>query len=89
MHGWTLAVRYLVAVHPTAYSSSNILCQLLIMPYRHVIRHHTYTFADLKSLLARASPLRSGDVLAGVRYLRPGPEPPGVFAAPGLGPPVG
>ncbi|WP_046243278.1 ethanolamine ammonia-lyase subunit EutB [Hymenobacter terrenus] len=36
------------------------------MPYRHVIRHQTYTFADLKTLLARASPLRSGDVLAGV-----------------------
>ncbi|HEX8656704.1 MAG TPA: ethanolamine ammonia-lyase subunit EutB, partial [Hymenobacter sp.] len=36
------------------------------MPYRHTIRHQTYAFADLKTLLARASPLRSGDVLAGV-----------------------
>ena len=36
------------------------------MPYRHTIRHQAYAFADLKTLLARASPLRSGDVLAGV-----------------------
>jgi ethanolamine ammonia-lyase large subunit len=36
------------------------------MPYRHTVGHHTYQFADLKTLLARASPLRSGDVLAGV-----------------------
>lgn len=36
------------------------------MPYRHTVRQHTYAFADLKTLLARASPLRAGDVLAGV-----------------------
>ena len=36
------------------------------MPYRHTVRRYTYVFADLKTLLARASPLRSGDVLAGV-----------------------
>ncbi|HEX8505406.1 MAG TPA: ethanolamine ammonia-lyase subunit EutB [Hymenobacter sp.] len=36
------------------------------MPYRHTIGQHTYVFDDLKTLLARASPLRSGDVLAGV-----------------------
>ena len=36
------------------------------MPYRHVIRQRAYGFADLKTLLARASSLRSGDVLAGV-----------------------
>ena len=36
------------------------------MPYRYVIRQHAYVFPDLKTLLARASPLRSGDVLAGV-----------------------
>ena len=36
------------------------------MPYRHVIRQHAYVFPDLKTLLARASPLRSGDMLAGV-----------------------
>ena len=36
------------------------------MSYRHTISLRTYTFADLKTLLARASPLRSGDVLAGV-----------------------
>jgi ethanolamine ammonia-lyase large subunit len=34
--------------------------------YRHVIGQHAYIFADLKTLLARATPLRSGDVLAGV-----------------------
>ncbi|WP_210517896.1 ethanolamine ammonia-lyase subunit EutB [Hymenobacter terricola] len=36
------------------------------MPYRHTIGSRTYRFDDLKTLLARASPLRSGDVLAGV-----------------------
>ncbi|OUJ74005.1 ethanolamine ammonia-lyase subunit EutB [Hymenobacter crusticola] len=34
--------------------------------YRYTIRQHTYAFDDLKTLLARATPLRSGDVLAGV-----------------------
>ncbi len=34
--------------------------------YRHTIRQQAYTFPDLKTLLAHASPLRSGDVLAGV-----------------------
>ena len=36
------------------------------MTYRHTIDRHTYVFADLKTLLARASPRRSGDVLAGL-----------------------
>ena len=36
------------------------------MSYRHTIGDRTYGFADLKTLLARASPLRSGDVLAGL-----------------------
>ena len=36
------------------------------MPYRHVIGQRAYVFADLKTLLARASPRRSGDELAGV-----------------------
>ncbi|MCB2377116.1 ethanolamine ammonia-lyase subunit EutB [Hymenobacter sp. BT635] len=36
------------------------------MPYQHTIRQRTYRFPDLKTLLARASPLRAGDVLAGV-----------------------
>ncbi|CCG99158.1 Ethanolamine ammonia-lyase [Fibrella aestuarina BUZ 2] len=34
--------------------------------FRHVIGQRTYTFKDLKTLLARASPLRSGDELAGL-----------------------
>ena len=36
------------------------------MPYRHTVGSRTYEFTDLKTLLAKASPLRSGDVLAGV-----------------------
>lgn len=36
------------------------------MPYRVVHRGQSYRFADLTTLLAKASPLRSGDVLAGV-----------------------
>ena len=34
--------------------------------YRHTVRQRTYVFDDLKTLLARASPLRAGDALAGV-----------------------
>jgi ethanolamine ammonia-lyase large subunit len=34
--------------------------------YRHAVGAVTYRFAGLKELLAKASPLRSGDVLAGV-----------------------
>lgn len=36
------------------------------MSYTHAVGTHTYVFADLKTLLAKASPLRSGDVLAGI-----------------------
>ncbi len=36
------------------------------MPYRQTIRGTTYIFEDLKTLLAKASPARSGDLLAGV-----------------------
>ncbi|RAK70774.1 ethanolamine ammonia-lyase subunit EutB [Hymenobacter edaphi] len=36
------------------------------MSYRHTIRQRVYAFADLKTLLARASPRRSGDELAGL-----------------------
>lgn len=36
------------------------------MPYRTTIQNFTYSFNDLKTLLAKASPLRSGDVLAGL-----------------------
>ncbi|MDB5002939.1 MAG: eutB [Mucilaginibacter sp.] len=34
--------------------------------YRHTIKSKVYQFADLKDLLAKASPCRSGDELAGV-----------------------
>ena len=36
------------------------------MRFRSTSRHCTYDFADLKSLLAKASPARSGDELAGI-----------------------
>jgi ethanolamine ammonia-lyase large subunit len=36
------------------------------MAYRYVVRNHAYVFDDLKVLLAKASPFRSGDALAGV-----------------------
>ncbi len=36
------------------------------MSYRHTIGSRTYTFASLKELLAKATPARSGDELAGV-----------------------
>lgn len=36
------------------------------MSFQHTIRNRTYAFPDLKTLLAKASPLRSGDTLAGL-----------------------
>lgn len=36
------------------------------MAYQHTVKHHTYRFADLKILLAKATPFRSGDALAGI-----------------------
>ncbi|SEA96421.1 ethanolamine ammonia-lyase subunit EutB [Pedobacter hartonius] len=36
------------------------------MAYQHTIHQHVYRFRDLKDLLAKASLLRSGDVLAGI-----------------------
>lgn len=36
------------------------------MPYKSTIHNITYQFADVKTLLAKAAPLRSGDVLAGL-----------------------
>ncbi len=36
------------------------------MSYHHTIGRKTYRFSDLKTLLAKASPHRSGDVLAGL-----------------------
>jgi ethanolamine ammonia-lyase large subunit len=36
------------------------------MEYRHTLRGVSYTFADLRTLLARATPPRSGDELAGI-----------------------
>jgi ethanolamine ammonia-lyase large subunit len=36
------------------------------MPHQARIGIHSFVFSDLRTLLARASPLRSGDQLAGV-----------------------
>ena len=36
------------------------------MPYRHTVRGVTHSFSDLRTLLAQASPQRSGDELAGI-----------------------
>jgi ethanolamine ammonia-lyase large subunit len=36
------------------------------MPYQFIVRNIVYKFNDLKTLLAKASPHRTGDVLAGV-----------------------
>jgi ethanolamine ammonia-lyase large subunit len=36
------------------------------MPFTTTLAHRTYTFADLRDLMAKATPLRSGDQLAGV-----------------------
>ena len=34
--------------------------------YKHSIQHITYSFADLKTLMAKATPIRTGDALAGL-----------------------
>ncbi len=34
--------------------------------YKYTVRNHTYLFNDLKTLLAKATPYRSGDALAGL-----------------------
>jgi len=36
------------------------------MPYQHSVRATTYRFDDLRQLMARATPARSGDALAGI-----------------------
>ena len=36
------------------------------MIYRHAIGPRSWVFGDLKELMAKATPLRSGDMLAGI-----------------------
>ncbi|ARO55696.1 ethanolamine ammonia-lyase subunit EutB [Methylorubrum extorquens] len=36
------------------------------MPYRHTVGPRTHVFADLATLMAKATPVRSGDCLAGI-----------------------
>lgn len=45
------------------FQLSAVFC---IMSYRYTIQQHTYLFDTLAKLLAKASPFRSGDALAGV-----------------------
>jgi ethanolamine ammonia-lyase large subunit len=40
-------------------------------PYRHTLGNLVYSFADLKDLLAKATPARSGDELAGIAARSP------------------
>lgn len=39
---------------------------LTLMPFQYSIQNQSFRFADLRTLLAKATPLRSGDQLAGV-----------------------
>jgi ethanolamine ammonia-lyase large subunit len=48
----------MAALHASPHASAQA--------YSHTIGPHTYRFADLKDLMAKATPLRSGDMLAGV-----------------------
>ena len=36
------------------------------MVFRYSVHNQSYAFADLRTLLAKATPLRSGDQLAGI-----------------------
>src|SRR6201985_3145246 len=36
------------------------------MAWQHTVKHKNYRFNDLKTLLAKATPFRTGDALAGV-----------------------
>jgi ethanolamine ammonia-lyase large subunit len=46
--------------------SAMVMANNAAMTYRHSIGSTTYTFADLRDLLAKATPPRSGDRLAGI-----------------------
>jgi ethanolamine ammonia-lyase large subunit len=43
-----------------------LLVESAFMPYSHTVRGIKHSFSDLRTLLAEASPLRSGDQLAGI-----------------------
>src|SRR5271165_55426 len=43
-----------------------LFCKEIAMAFAHTIDGIRYTFPDLRDLLAKATPLRSGDVLGGV-----------------------
>ena len=47
------------------------------MPYRHTVGTATWQFADLRALMAKATPARSGDVLAGLAA--PSVRPPKIL----------
>jgi ethanolamine ammonia-lyase large subunit len=48
------------------HNARNLICGMSKMAYSHSIRNINYCFKGLKDLLAKASPLRSGDNLAGI-----------------------
>jgi ethanolamine ammonia-lyase large subunit len=47
-------------------ATGSTFCEQAMGQIHHVVGSRTYTFADLRTLLARATPARSGDHLAGV-----------------------
>jgi ethanolamine ammonia-lyase large subunit len=65
-----VGTEYLSTAHhldqPSNLLNSNAKSQPSVMPFRHAIRNTTYHFNSLRELLAKASPLRSGDQLAGI-----------------------
>jgi ethanolamine ammonia-lyase large subunit len=50
----------------TSRSSQIVAKVKCIMTYSYIAGAHTYQFADLKTVMAKATPARSGDFLAGV-----------------------
>lgn len=60
-----LSFAELAASH-LGHASEAVAAQTRAMAYTHTLGGERYSFADLRTLLARASPRRSGDELAGV-----------------------
>jgi ethanolamine ammonia-lyase large subunit len=58
-----VGVARILAEAPAAWHDG---CSTPAMPYQHRIGIQTWAFADLKDLMAKATPLRSGDQLAGI-----------------------
>jgi ethanolamine ammonia-lyase large subunit len=52
--------------HRRARVGPRFRATVIVVPYHHTLRGERFVFADLRTLLARASELKSGDCLAGV-----------------------